>query len=70
MHGGAGDRRVGQRAGAGILHPVTVNGVTGDDTASDIATDVHTVAVAGGITGDSAVAGVAQVTADADTGTV
>ncbi|HFV6709038.1 TPA: hypothetical protein ACH9Y4_005226, partial [Escherichia coli] len=66
MHGGAGDRRVGQRAGAGILHPVTVNGVTGDDTASDIATDVHTVAVAGSVTRDGAVAAVAQVTADAD----
>ncbi|MDM9347307.1 hypothetical protein QU801_26710, partial [Escherichia coli] len=26
--------------------------MTGDDTASDIATDVHTVAVAGGITRD------------------
>src|SRR5699024_4235312 len=35
-----------------------------------VAADVHTVAVAGGITGDGAVAGVAQVTADADTGTV
>ncbi|MCO7847652.1 hypothetical protein NI826_28125, partial [Escherichia coli] len=67
MHGGAGDRRVGQRAGAGILHPVTVNGVTGDDTASDIATDVHTVAVAGGITRDSAVAAAGQVAGDIHT---
>ncbi|MGT4838450.1 hypothetical protein ACRWG9_27665, partial [Escherichia coli] len=41
-----------------------------DDTVSDVATDVHTVAVAGGITGDSAVAAVAQVAADADAGTV
>src|SRR5699024_6422823 len=41
-----------------------------DDTVSDVAADVHTVAVAGSITGDGAVAGVAQVTANADTATV
>ncbi|WP_260837961.1 hypothetical protein, partial [Escherichia coli] len=45
-------------------------GAAADDTISDIATDVHTVAVAGGITGDGAVAAVAQITADADAGTV
>ncbi|WP_207229713.1 hypothetical protein, partial [Escherichia coli] len=70
MHGGAGDRRVGQRAGAGILHPVTVNGVTGDDTVSDVATDIYTVTVAGSITGDGAVAAVGQVAADIHTTTV
>ncbi|WP_250303600.1 hypothetical protein, partial [Escherichia coli] len=43
-------------------------GAAGDDTVSDIATDVHTVT--GGIAGDGAVAAVAQVTADADAGTV
>ncbi|WP_201792311.1 hypothetical protein, partial [Escherichia coli] len=45
-------------------------GAAADDTVSDVAADVHTVAVAGGITGDGAVAAVAQVTADADAGTV
>ncbi|WP_311237557.1 hypothetical protein, partial [Escherichia coli] len=67
-------------------------GTAADDTVSDVAADVHTVAAAGGITRDvtschrtinvntrsvagsitrdGAVAAVAQITADADTGTV
>ncbi|WP_157923639.1 hypothetical protein, partial [Escherichia coli] len=45
-------------------------GAAGDDTVSDVATDIYTVTVAGSITRDGAVAAVAQVAADADTGTV
>src|SRR5699024_7439551 len=45
-------------------------GTAARDTGSDVAADLHTVAVAGRITGDGAVAAVGQVAADIDAATV
>ncbi|WP_367065066.1 hypothetical protein, partial [Escherichia coli] len=42
-------------------------GTAADDTVSDVAADVHTVAAAGSITRDSAVAAAGQVAADVHT---
>ncbi|WP_157902730.1 hypothetical protein, partial [Escherichia coli] len=63
-------RGVGQGAVTADVHTGTIaGGAAGDDTVSDVATDIYTVTVAGSITRDGAVAAVAQVAADADTGT-
>src|SRR5699024_9450173 len=61
-------RGVGQGAVTADVHAGTIAGGTAaDDTVSDVAADVHTVAVAGSITRDGAVAAAAQVAGDIHT---
>src|SRR5699024_11268615 len=61
-------RGVGQGAVTADVHAGTIAGGTAaDDTVSDVAADVHTVAVAGSITRDGAVAAAGQVAGDIHT---